>query len=405
MARSFRTSDPPPPIMVGTPPPPASRVPLDTWDRPPWNRWSFLNIREILPTVEVWRGKGHASRLDSAERELDHLRFLGHEGREVSLPEFLDASYTDGFIVLHRGRIVTERTFSFMGPRALHLSQSVAKSVTGATAGVLVDQGVVDPDAPVTGYVPELAATAYRGATLRHLLDMTSGVRFSEEYEDPFSDMGRVDVAAGWKRPPGPGQWEDCVFDVILTLTEKEREHGERFEYRSIETDVLAVCLERATGKRLATLVSELIWQPMGADESASFTVDRAGYGLADGGFNATLRDYARFGSLYLEDGLFNGRRIIPASWVEDTRRGDPTKFGPTYNSVLPGGAYRNQFWIENAGRHALVCRGVFGQFVYIAPDYEMVAVKLSTCPDFVTPGLVEATLRAMHAIGRELQG
>jgi CubicO group peptidase (beta-lactamase class C family) len=404
MARSFRNSDPPPPIMVGMPPPRADRVPLDAWDRPPWNRWSFLNVREILPTVEVWRGKGHASRLDRDERELDHLRFRGHEGREVSLPEFLEASYTDGFIVLHRGRIVTERIFGFMGPRTLHLSQSVAKSVTGATAGVLVGQGAIDPDAPVTTYVPELSVTAYRGATVRHLLDMTSGVRFSEAYEDPFSDMGRVDVAAGWKRPAGPGEWQDCVFDVILTLTEKEREHGERFEYRSIETDVLAFCLERATGQRLATLVSELIWQPMGAEESASFTVDRAGYALADGGFNATLRDYARFGSLYLEDGVGNGRRIVPASWVADTRRGDPAKFGAPYSAVLPGGAYRNQFWVEAAAGDALVCRGVFGQFIYIAPSYEMVAVKLSTCPDFVTPGLVEATLRAMHVIGRQLQ-
>jgi CubicO group peptidase (beta-lactamase class C family) len=151
--------------------------------------------------------------------------------------------------------------------------------------------------------------------------------------------------------------------------------------------------------------VSELIWQPMGADESASLTVDRAGYGLADGGFNATLRDYARFGSLYLEDGTFNGRQIVPASWVEDTRRGHPAKFGAPYSSVLPGGAFRNQFWVEASGRDALVCRGVFGQFIYIAPEYEMVAVKLSTCPDFVTPGLVEATLRAMHVIGREIQG
>src|SRR5262249_25028266 len=154
--------------------------------------------------------------------------------------------------VLQGGKIVTERYFNQMGQRMLHLSQSVAKSVTGAVAGVLVEAGVLDPNAPVIDYVPELAATAYRDARIRHVLDMTSGVRFDETYEDPYSDMGRVDVASGWKPPPGPGVWHDNVFDVVMTLTVKEREHGERFEYRSIETDVLAFCMERASGRRLS---------------------------------------------------------------------------------------------------------------------------------------------------------
>ena len=149
---------------------------------------------------------------------------------------------------------------------------------------------------------------------------MTTGVRFGEAYTDPYSDIGQVDVATGWKpAPPATDpafKWPQHVFELILGLTETTRPHGEAFEYRSIETDVLAFVMERATGKRLAQLVSEELWQKIGAEESAYFTVDSAGYALADGGFNATLRDYARFGQTILEDGA----GIVPADWIAETR-------------------------------------------------------------------------------------
>jgi CubicO group peptidase (beta-lactamase class C family) len=162
--------------------------------------------------------------------------------------------------------------------------------------------------------------------------------------------------------------------------------------------------MERASGKRLPQLVSELIWQPMGAEESACFTVDRAGYALADGGLNATLRDYARFGLIYRDDGTFNGRNIVPADWIRATRKGDHTIFREPYNVVTPNGAYRNQFWIEDVSREAIMCRGVFGQMIYIDPAYELVAVKLSSWPDFLNPEMTVNTLRMIHAIAREFR-
>src|SRR5437763_1417260 len=192
----------------------------------------------------------------------------------------------------------------------------------GSPPRLRVGERVLDPQALITRYLPELETTAYREAELRHVLDMTSGVHFSEDYTDPYSDIGKCDIASGWKPPPGPGDFPDNMWGLILTLAQRDRAHGELFSYRSIETDVLAFCMERAAGKRLPELVSELIWQPMGAGASACFTVDRAGYALADGGLNATLRDYARFGAIYLNDGFFNNRQIVPAQWVRATRVG-----------------------------------------------------------------------------------
>lgn len=377
--------------------PPKLVPPRLDWDRPPWNRWAFQHVREILPTVEVWRGRGPVRDLPRAERDLDGLAVKGVGGVETTLAELLDETYTDGFIVVKDGAVIYERYFNGMDERSLHLSQSMAKSVTGAVAGILVGRGLLDPEAPVTRYLPELEATGWRGARLQHVLDMTTGVRFNEEYADPYSGMGQLDVAAGWKPvPPGTDpdfSWPAHVWELILSLTETTRPHGERFEYRSIETDVLAFAMERVTGKRLAQLVSEEIWQSMGAEESASFTVDAAGYALGDAGFNATLRDYARFGLLCLE------AEIVPPEWIASTRMRNDSLFPPEASERLPQGGYRNMFWIEDAANSVLMCRGVFGQLIYIDFTERLVAVKLSSWPDFVNAAYDVPTRAAIRTI------
>lgn len=397
---SYRNTDPRPPIMDGSPP--ALVPPRMDWDRAPWNRWTFQHMREMTPTAEVWRGTGHSARLERREENLDHLPVAGADGAATTLSRLLDETYTDGFLVLKDGAVAYERYFNGMTPRTLHLSQSMAKSVTGTVAGILVGRGVMDPDAPVTTYLPELEDTAWRGASLQHVLDMTTGVRFVEAYEDPNSDIGKVDVACGWKPVPPAGdpaaEWPQHMWDLILSFKETVRPHGERFEYRSIETDVLAFAMERVTGRRLAELVSEELWQKIGAEESACFTVDRAGYALADGGFNATLRDYARFGQLILD----GGRGIVPAEWIEATRTGHV--HGPDFSLSMPEASYRNQFWVEDPRSRNLMCRGVFGQLIHVDFDARMVTAKLSSWPDFSSVSFSVATLAAVHTIAEALK-
>ena len=226
---SYRNSDPRPPIMQGSPP--VMVPPKLDWDRPPWNRWAFQHIREILPTAEVWRGNGHRHRLERAEVDLDGLPVEDSEGRPSTLAGLLDETYTDGFLVLKHGKIAYERYFNGMDVRTLHLSQSMAKSITGSVFGILAGRGLIDPARPVTDYLPELGATGWAGASVQHVLDMTTGVRFSEEYADRYSDIGQVDVATGWKPvPPGSDpdfRWPSHLFELILGLTKTIR-HQQR---------------------------------------------------------------------------------------------------------------------------------------------------------------------------------
>ena len=380
--------------------PSATHIPRADWDRAPWNRWSFQHISELLPTAAISRGSGPVREFAKAPEELGDLPVGGVDGGATTLAGFLEQTYTDGFLVLRNGEIAYERYFNGMDEATLHLSQSVAKSFTGMLAGILARRRVIAVNALVTNYVPELQATGYREATLRHVLDMTSGVRFTEDYTDPHSDMGRADVASGWKPVPegaDPAQWPKTMLELMLSLSAVEREHDEAFAYRSIETDVLALVLERATGKRLAQLMSEEIWQKLGMEQDGNFTVDSSGFALADGGLSASLRDYGRFGQMVLDEGA----GVVPAGWIEATRSGRHELFGKPYTAVLPGGAYRNQFWIEDAKGRNLMARGVFGQLIYVDFQRRMVVVKLSSWPAFVNPAWTVKTLEMVRAVGR----
>ena len=285
--------------MQGFPVEAGNRIPGNLWDRAPYNRWSFQHIREVLPTVEVWRGDGSVWELPRKSQNLSELEVTSTvatgEPTVISVNNWLDTSYTDGFLVMHRGEIVCERYMNQMHQRSLHLSQSMAKSVTASVAGILIGRGLLNPEALVVHYLPELSHTAWNGATLQQVMDMTTGVRYVEDYEALDSDIAITDIASGWKRPSADYAGPGSMWDQILTLTQADREHGTAFQYRSIETDVLAHCMERVSQTRLAELSSNELWQPLGCEKDACFTVDSAGYALADGGFQcdpARLRTF-----------------------------------------------------------------------------------------------------------------
>ena len=384
-----------------------ARMPRMDWDRPPWNRWSFQHIRNFMPTAQVWRGNDRAKPLPRQEKDLLQIKFTRAHQVSETINTFLNDSYTDAFLVMADGYIIHESYHNGMRAETPHLMQSVSKSITATVTGIMIGRGELDPSALVKSYMPELAETAWAGATLQHVLDMTTGVQYSEEYTKLDSDVGKTDVASGWRPiPPNSSpdiDWPASVWDQILSLKTCEADHGSRFLYRSIETDLLAHIMMRVSGLPLHKLISKELWQPMGAEEDGYFTVDARGYGLASGGFNGCLRDFGRFGQLYLDDGICDGKQIIPQDWIMDVRRGEHGLWSEERRKLLPNGCYRNQFWIEDETKESFMCIGVFGQLIYIAPAYNMVVVKLSTWPDFLDDDFKVDTQLAIHAIAAEL--
>ena len=381
------------------------KMPIADWSIAPWNRWSFQNVRQCTVTEEVWRGAGESHSFSYSREDLEPIAFQDSKGENTTVGDWLNASYTDGFLVTHRGRIIFENYYNGMTERSLHLSQSMSKSVTAVTLGILIGRGLVDPQLPVTNYLPELENTAYKDAKVQQVLDMASGVAFDEDYLSEKSDIFEMDVASGWRPVPDGYTGPTNVWDQILGLKNKEAEHGSRYLYRSIETDVLAHIMERVTGLSLSELVSRELWSKLGCEESACFTVDPTGYAMSSGGLNATLRDYTRFGQLMLNGGFANGQQIVPKFWVEDTLNCDPSIFGAPYTDALPYGAYRNQFWIEDHRKRAYMALGIYGQVIYINHDYQTVMTKLSTWPEPTELDRRITCFNAFHAIGQALNG
>src|SRR5580700_4487147 len=272
------------------------------WQDPPVNRWAFWHVSEILPTYEVARGNGPARVLPASAAALDlfGLPITRLDGSASTAGEVLADTFTDAYAVLQDGQLVTEWYGPLGAPDRPHALMSVSKSVVGCVAAVLVDRGLLDPDAEVTSYVPELAGSGYAGALVRHVYDMRSGVRFLEEYANPDSDIRRLDEWVEWQ----PGRGEPRGLYRFLATLQAEAPHGERFLYRSAESDVLGWVCERAAGLPMAELISELIWAPMGAEHDALLLHDGLGAAVHDGGLCATARDVARFGQMLLDGGL-----------------------------------------------------------------------------------------------------
>lgn len=377
--------------------PGAPIIPRAAWMFAPYIHWTFKHVREMTPTAKIWRGQGPVGALPAREQGLDDLEF-DLAGQRRSIDDFLKDSFTSGFLVLFGGEIVMERYMSGLTPHGQHLAMSVSKSIVATVCGILVHRGLINPASLVTRYLPELDVTAYRGATVQQVLDMTTGVHFDETYDSPDSDIHRLDEVSGWKslsRTDGP----QTVWQFILTLARQDRPHGQAFNYRSIETDVLGLIMERVSGQSLAELISRELWAPMGAEEDAYITVDRAGLALADGGFNACLRDFGRFALLHLRGGRAQGRQIIPPEWLADIRFGNHGGRLDPDRDQLPNGAYRNQFWIEDMERGTYMCLGIHGQYIYLDPSNDFAVVKLSTWPDALDRSRFTELLAATRAI------
>jgi CubicO group peptidase (beta-lactamase class C family) len=350
-------------------------ITINNWQDPNNTWWGYRHVRELIPTARIARA---ATPSPLPERHRDGL----------AAERILEDATTDGVLVLHDGDVVLERYARGMQPHDVHLMQSVSKSITGTLAGVLVDDGALAPDDLVTQHVPELAGSSFDGATVRDLLDMRAATRFDETYDDPQSDIRASEAQFRWA--PGTPPAADAIAYLRTLHNHDGREHGGRFEYRSILTDVLGLVLSRAGGAPLAELISTHLWAPIGAETDAQITVDGAGFAVADGGICVSLRDLARFGRAVLDGAL-------APSWMADTRAGAPDSAAAfaqdEHADALPGGHYRNQWWVP-AGGDVLIGVGIHGQFLMVDHPSKTVLAVQSTWP----VSLDEDRRAAVHA-------
>jgi CubicO group peptidase (beta-lactamase class C family) len=376
-------------------------ISLDNWLSTPYSHWSFQHVEDFVPTAIISRGTGPTAALPAAPAPIGEIRVAG-----TSVGAVMANTATDGWAVAHRGSLVAEEYLHGMAAQTRHLLYSVSKSLVAAVVGALHGAGAIELDAPVTAYVPALADCGYAGATVRHLLDMRSGIDFSDDYLHPTAQIHVLDQAMGWA-PRSSLDAPATLRDFLLTLRQKSS-HGGPFEYRSCETDVLGWICEAAADQRMPELMSELLWSRIGAQCDATIGVDTAGTGFFDGGISACLTDMIRFGSLFLHDGVsLTGQQVMPAAWIADTLNGGPDSrqaFAASAGSnQMPGGMYRNQVWFPYPGSNVVLCQGMCGQMIYINRGAEVIAAKLSSQSDAQDPQMLLDTLHAFDAVAHEL--
>jgi CubicO group peptidase (beta-lactamase class C family) len=344
------------------------------------NALTFREMDQLFTTRTVSRS-GPVWQLPREDRRLDFS--YQWQGKTIQADEFLERTYTNALLIMKDGVIVSETYRNNSNPGSRFIGWSMTKSITSVLVGCALEDGYIDTlETPLSDYVPELEGGGYDGVSIRHVMQMRSGVEYEERYD--FANPG----TAASNHISSLVQNTTRFADVARTL-KRIHEPGETFQYKTIDTAVLGWLIERSTGMSVAAYTERCLWEPLGAESDGYYIMDGApgvGREFSGAGFNATLRDFARFGQMVLKQGQADGRQIVRREWIEAST----LPSGPENNRR---GGYGLQWWTMGAS-DAFSAIGLQGQFIYIDPETNTVVVKLSYFPPG-NDGGAEAETRA----------
>lgn len=291
-------------------------------------------------------------------------------GKTIDVQDFIDHSMTTGLMIIHKDTIILENYTRGLTPETTHISWSMAKSFISGMIGIAIEEGKIKSiQDQITDYLPQFKGTGYEGVTIKNALEMSSGVGFNEDYSDFNSDINR------FGRYFALGQ----SFEKFALSLKNTRKPGTFNHYVSIDTQVLGMVLKKATGKSITQFMQNKIWNPIGMEDDAQWIIDEDGMELALGGLNATLRDYGKYGLLYLHEGNWFGNQIISQNWVKQSITMDGPHLQPGINQFSSNDlGYGLQWWIPQEADGAFLASGIYNQHIYIQPNRDLVIVKLS---------------------------
>ncbi len=378
------------------------------WLTPEVNIRSFQNPGFAQFTAMVSRRSTPPTKLVSAPVSLEGFAFKGlQDGKKttIALKDYLEGTHTDALLVLHDGKIVFERYFNGMAPYQRHLMMSVTKSFAGTLAAMLVEEGRIDEAENITRYIPELAGTGLGGSTVRNVLDMRTGIDYSEEYANPEADVWKYLSAIDLIPRPGGYTGPKTIREYLPLMEQVEAANG-HFEYITPLSEVLVWLVTNVTGKPFHEVLSERIWSQLGMEYDAQFLTESSNQALGGSGLSATARDLARFGQMILQRGTYNGRQVMAPGVVEGFIQGGNREAFKRHASKNPAEkdfSYRDQWWHTHNAHNAFTAWGVHGQFVYIDPTTNVVIVKQSSLPATMTVFATGNDFLFLHALSKKL--
>lgn len=363
-------------VMQGFPPPADKLVTKANAMRFPNLVWALRNTRMMVPTARVEHARVPMALPASSTLDPDHVQFTV-DGTTLSLSEYLRRTYTDGFIVIHDGKIVYEGYFNSYTPHQTHAWASMTKSVTGLIAAELIDEGKLDPQAKLSTYVPELADTAFGDATVQQNLDMEVPVSYPADLPPDLGLFGAAGLIPRRSNAP------DSIYGFLKVTHATPNAAGDVWYYQNGSPEAVAWALRRITGLSWSEMVSRSIWQRI-AEDDGDVVVDRTGTEMASGGFNTTLRDAARFGELMRKE-AGGASKLLPVSSIRLALKpaGNARAFAKgNLAAGRPGYSYHDYWYQVNDGDSSFAAGGRFGQSILVNPKAGITIVKFSSYPD-----------------------
>lgn len=384
-------------LMVGFPPPADRQITPANAHLPQHLGWRILNIERLFPMARLARGDGPISELrPGTSLDVEGLSVDTGNGQRLAMHEVWARTGLDAMLVLHRGQVVFERYLGDMSAHRLHPMFSCTKSIMGLLVERLALDGSIQENSPASHYIPELAGSAAGTASIRQLLDMRANFRFSDRPRMPGEVQ--VDYIMGLGLAPRPPDYRGAhgVYELLASARESGP-HGGAFNYDNGSTDLLGWIVRRLTGECLDRLIARDIWSHLGAQSDAGMLIDASGTEWAAAGLVCTLRDFGRLGEMLRHKGYFNGQQILPEAIFDSIFQGGDRAAFAQGQGIPEGGSYRSQWWLYHDRHRLRVCRGQYGQRIWIAPDAETVIVQFSV--DANLAALEPLRILAIHSI------
>lgn len=331
---------------------------------------NFRNMKKIFPSRNISKSenpKPFKENIKSLEIEYKY------NNNTSTLDDFLNRSKTNGFLVIKDEKIVYEKYFNGYKKDDRATSFSVIKSFISTLVGIAIDEKLIDNvNDPITKYLPELKGSGYDNVPIKDILQMSSGVDFTEDYKDTNTDAFKIyDRMFLFLEP---------VEKIVKTYPSKI-ESGKKFEYASLNTLALGLLVSKVNGKDLSLVFQEKLWSPLGMESDAYTLLDMHGTEVSFWGLNATLRDFAKLGQLFANNGMVDDRQIVSSEWIAEATTPDKSILQP--GQIDKDWGYQYQWWIPKGSTGDFSAIGIWGQFIYVNPENNVVIVKTSADKDF----------------------
>jgi CubicO group peptidase (beta-lactamase class C family) len=306
----------------------------------------------------------HFDKLPADNPYASQIEAVGGDSSNGSLERYLQASGTTAFLVVHDDKLLYERYFNGYDQRSVNTSFSMAKSFASSLVGIAIDEGhIKSVEEPITNYIPELLKKdkRFKSITIRNLLTMSSGIKYEEGATLPWSEQA-----------DDTKTYYSTDLRELALNSQIEGKAGQYFEYNNYNPLLVGIILERATGMHVARYLQQKLWKPMGMEANGSWSLDskKDGFEKMESGVNARARDFARFGMLFAKEGNWRGKQLISRGWVEESTRPD--------TSMDPSQDYQYFWWVNTPnGKNHFSAQGNYGQYIYVAPEKDLVIVRL----------------------------